>query len=267
MSAALAVEGLCHAYDGVPVLRDVSFTVAPGEVVAVVGPSGAGKTTLFRCLTRLTRADAGAVRLFDVDLQHVEGTALRQARRDLGLVFQGFNLVRRLTATQNVLVGRLAETPAWRVLLRRPSAADDALAAACLQRVGLLPFAHTRADRLSGGQQQRVAIARALASRARVVIADEPVASLDPSSAADVLTALRSLATDDGRAVVCSLHQVDLVAGFADRVVGLREGRVVLDVPVERFDPARARALYARSLDELDHHPEPLAPERTPGRP
>jgi phosphonate transport system ATP-binding protein len=228
------------------VLRDVGFSVSPGEVVAVVGPSGAGKTTLFRCLTRLTAADAGVVRLFDVDLQRAEGRALRDARRDLGLVFQSYNLVRRLTALQNVLVGRLAEAPAWRVLTRRFGPADEQLAAACLSQVGLLEHAHTRADRLSGGQQQRVAIARVLASRARVLLADEPVASLDPASAADVLRALRGVATDSGKAVVCSLHQVDLVAGFADRVVGLREGRLVLDVPVARFDADAAREMYAR---------------------
>ena len=245
--SALEVRGLTHAYGGVPVLRSVDFAVSPGEVVAVVGPSGAGKTTLFRCLTRLVRADAGALVLLGTDLQQVEGRALREARRDLGLVFQSYNLVRRLTALQNVLVGRLADVPTWRVLLRRFPAADAALAAACLDQVGLLPYAHTRADRLSGGQQQRVAIARVLASRARVVLADEPVASLDPTSARDVLTALRSLATDHGKAVVCSLHQVDLVAGFADRVVGLRDGKVVLDVPAARFDAQAADDLYARA--------------------
>jgi phosphonate transport system ATP-binding protein len=245
--SALVVRGLTHAYGGVPVLRAVDLSVAPGEVVAVVGPSGAGKTTLFRCLTQLVRADAGTLELFGTDLQQAQGKSLRETRRDLGLVFQSYNLVRRLTAMQNVLVGRLADAPTWRVLLRRFPAADEALAAACLDQVGLLPYAHTRADRLSGGQQQRVAIARVLASRARVVLADEPVASLDPASAASVLAALRSLATDHGKAVVCSLHQVDLVAGFADRVVGLRDGRVVLDVPASQFDPAAAQALYARA--------------------
>jgi phosphonate transport system ATP-binding protein len=242
---ALDVRGLTHSYGGMPVLRAVDLAVAPGEVVAVVGPSGAGKTTLFRCLTQLVRADGGTLELFGTDLQQAQGRALREARRDLGLVFQSYNLVRRLTALQNVLVGRLADVPAWRVLLRRFPAADEALAASCLDQVGLLPYAHTRADRLSGGQQQRVAIARVLASQARVVLADEPVASLDPASAASVLRALRSLATDHGKAVVCSLHQVDLVAGFADRVVGLRDGRVVLDVPTAEFDPDAARSLYA----------------------
>jgi phosphonate transport system ATP-binding protein len=244
---ALDVRGLTHAYGGIPVLRAVDLSVSPGEVVAVVGPSGAGKTTLFRCLTQLVRADGGTLDLFGTDLQQAQGRMLRAARRDLGLVFQSYNLVRRLTALQNVLVGRLADVPTWRVLLRRFPAADEALAASCLDQVGLLPYAHTRADRLSGGQQQRVAIARVLASRARVVLADEPVASLDPASAASVLTALRSLATDHGRAVVCSLHQVDLVAGFADRVVGLRDGRVVLDVPAAEFDRDAARLLYARA--------------------
>jgi len=249
---ALSVRGLSHAYAGRPVLRDVTLDVGAGEVVAVVGPSGAGKTTLFRCLTRLVRPDSGVLEVRGRDLVPLEGAALREARRELGLVFQSYNLVRRLTALENVLVGRLAEVPAWRVVLRRFPAQEQLVAATCLDQVGLLGFAHTRADRLSGGQQQRVAIARALASRAGVVLADEPVASLDPASARSVLTALRSLAVDHGKAVVCSLHQVDLVPGFADRVLGLRDGRVVLDVPAARFDAGAARALYSP------------VPERTP---
>ena len=251
MTAALSLRGLSHAYAGVPVLRSVALDVAPGEVVAVVGPSGAGKTTLFRCLTRLVRADEGVLEVCGNDLMQLEGRRLREARRDLGLVFQSYNLVRRLTALENVLVGRLADVPTWRVVLRRFPLAEQQLAASCLDQVGLIAHAHTRADRLSGGQQQRVAIARALASRARVVLADEPVASLDPASAQSVLTALRSLATGHGKAVVCSLHQVELVAGFADRVVGLRDGRVVLDVPVARFDASTARELYTPHREKV----------------
>jgi phosphonate transport system ATP-binding protein len=246
MSApALRIRGLSHSYGRAPVLREVALEVQPGEVVAVVGPSGAGKSTLFRCATRLVRPDAGVVEVLGRDLVGLEGRALREARRELGLVFQSFNLVRRQDALGNVLVGRLADVPTWRVLLRRFPRAELDLAATCLDQVGLLEHAYTRADRLSGGQQQRVAIARALASRARVVLADEPVASLDPASSQRVLTALRSLARDHGRAVLCSLHQVDLVAGFADRVVGLRDGVVALDVPADRFDAEAASALYA----------------------
>lgn len=244
---ALRVRDLAHAYGSTPVLRGVDLDVAPGEVVAVIGPSGAGKTTLFRCLTRLVRADAGSIEVLDRDILRLEGRALREARRDLGLVFQAYNLVRRQSALQNVLVGRLADVPTWRVLARRFPHAELQLAASCLDQVGLLQHAHTRADRLSGGQQQRVALARALASRARVVLADEPVASLDPASAATVLAALRKLAREHGKAVLCSLHQIDLVMGFADRVVGLRDGVVAFDLPVERFDAAAAAALYARA--------------------
>jgi phosphonate transport system ATP-binding protein len=244
---ALLVRGLSHSYGATPVLRDVSLAVQPGEVVAVIGPSGAGKSTLFRCLTRLVRPDAGAVEVFGRDLVQAEGRALREVRRELGLVFQSYNLVRRQSALHNVLVGRLAEVATWRVLARRFPRAEIELAASCLDQVGLLQHAHTRADRLSGGQQQRVAIARVLASRARIVLADEPVASLDPASAATVLDALRTLARVHGKAVLCSLHQVDLVEGFADRVVGLRDGAVAFDVPTAQFDARRAAELYART--------------------
>ncbi|MGH9224054.1 MAG: phosphonate ABC transporter ATP-binding protein [Acidimicrobiales bacterium] len=246
MKPVLGVVGLTHRYGGAGlVLDDVSFEVAAGEVVAVVGPSGAGKTTLFRAITGLVAPDAGAVSVAGRDLTSLTGADRRRARRDISLVFQQFNLIRRMSALDNVVAGRLADLPTWRVLSRRPGAKERGLALECLDRVGLGDLAQVRADRLSGGQQQRVAIARALAQRSRVILADEPVASLDPGASATVLSALRTVAKDDGIAVVCSLHQVGLVCGFADRVIGLRQGRVLLDGTTASFDDDAQALVYA----------------------
>ncbi|MGI8807139.1 MAG: phosphonate ABC transporter ATP-binding protein [Acidimicrobiales bacterium] len=242
---ALRVVGLSHCYGDRVVLDDVSFELAAGEVVAIVGPSGAGKTTLFRSITQLVRPDAGRVELGGRDLTALSGAELRTARRDIGLVFQQYNLIRRLSALDNVLAGRLADLPTWRVLTRTPGASERASALDCLERVGLGHRSSSRADRLSGGEQQRVAIARALAQRSRVVLADEPVSSLDPTSADNVLGALRSIARDDGIAVLCSLHQVAMVTGFADRVLGLRQGKVVLDLAGADFDEGQRDRVYA----------------------
>jgi len=198
-------DGLTKRYrPAVTALDEVSLGVRPGEFVAVLGPSGAGKTTLFRCLTGLTRPDRGTVSVAGRDIWQ-SPRELRRARRELALIFQQFNLIRRLSALENVLVGRLAHVPTWRVVLRRFTRADRQLALGCLDTVGLLDRAATRADELSGGQQQRVAIARALAQRAKLILADEPVASLDPESSATVLESLRS-AVATGVAVVASLH-------------------------------------------------------------
>jgi len=253
---ALQVDGLAHRYGARTVLDGVSFDVASGEVVAIVGPSGAGKTTLFRCITQLVRADRGAVRVFGSELAGLRGGELRRARRDLALIFQQFNLVRRLSALDNVVVGHLAELPSWRVVTRRPGRAVRADALACLAQVGLLDHAEVRADRLSGGQQQRVAIARVLAQRSRIVLADEPVSNLDPASSAVVLAALCSVARDHGIAVLCNLHQVDLMSGFADRVIGFREGRIVVDVEASEFADEHRHLVYG--LGESAFEPTPV---------
>jgi phosphonate transport system ATP-binding protein len=239
-------DGLTKRYaPDVIALADVSFAVRPGEFVAVLGPSGAGKTTLFRCLTGLTRPDHGDVHIVGRDIWG-SPRDLRQARRAVALIFQQFNLIRRLPALENVLVGRLAVVPTWRVLLRRFARRDRQLALRCLDTVGLVERAYTRADELSGGQQQRVAIARALAQEAKVILADEPVASLDPESAATVLESLRS-AVATGVAVVASLHQVHLARAYADRIVALRNGRIVADAPAARLDARSIEQIYARN--------------------
>jgi phosphonate transport system ATP-binding protein len=242
----IRAERLSKAYGAdVTALAEVSFAAEPGELVAVLGPSGAGKTTLFRCMTGLTRADSGSVIVDGRPLGAMSRGELRAARRDVALIFQQFNLIRRLTAIQNVLAGRLALVPTWRVLLRRFTRADRQLALSCLDTVGLLDRAYARADQLSGGQQQRVAIARALAQEAKVIIADEPVASLDPESSASVLDTLRRVAKA-GVAVVASLHQVHLAMTYADRVVALRAGRVVVDAPAARLDARAIGEIYAK---------------------
>ena len=244
--ALIRVQGLRKRYGAlVAALDGVSFSIAPGEFVAVLGPSGAGKTTLFRCLTGLTRPDDGSVLVRGHDVCRMRGRALRAARQEIALIFQQFNLVRRLTAHHNVLAGRLPRIPTWRVVLRRFARADRQSALVCLDAVGLLDRAYARADQLSGGQQQRVAIARALAQEATVILADEPVASLDPESAAAVLDTLRVVART-GVAVVASLHQVHLAVSYADRIIALRGGRVVADAPADRLGEDALEQIYAR---------------------
>jgi phosphonate transport system ATP-binding protein len=218
-----------------------------GEVVALIGPSGAGKTTLFRCLARLVEADGGDIRLFGDPIRSMRSGELRRARRNIGLVFQQHNLIRRRSVLENVLAGRLGHAPLWRVIAARFEKADRQRAYAALDRVALLEFADRRADRLSGGQQQRIAIARVLTQESRVILADEPVASLDPAAAVSVLSLLRDIAHEDGISVMCSLHQVDLVPGFADRVLGLRLGRLITDSTIENFQISSASPIYSAS--------------------
>jgi phosphonate transport system ATP-binding protein len=241
---SLVIETVTKRYGTTLALDDVSFVVDPGEFVALLGPSGAGKSTLFRCVTRLVAPDTGVVRVLGRDISALGGQELRLARRDVGLIFQQFNLIGRLSAMDNVLAGRMGHASTLRVMLGQFTHADRQLALAALDRVGLLERAGQRADSLSGGQQQRVAIARVLAQQARLLLADEPVSSLDPQSAENVLGILRNIARETGIAVVCALHQVDLARRYADRVVALRGGRKLLDVSVNAFDQNAFQELY-----------------------
>jgi phosphonate transport system ATP-binding protein len=220
----------------------VGFTARRGELLALLGPSGAGKTTLLRCLAGLSALDAGSAHLNGRDVAGLHG----RERRRIAFVFQQYNLVNRLSALENVLAGRLGHVSAWRGWLRAFSDDDVLFALECLDRVGLLDQADQRADTLSGGQQQRVAIARALAQRPELIIADEPVASLDPRNGADILSLLGTIchAGADGVAVICSLHQPELARQFADRVVGLADGRIVVDAPAHSLDLDMLRQLY-----------------------
>jgi phosphonate transport system ATP-binding protein len=227
MTPALAISGLSKRFENVIALSGVTLDVAAGEVVAVLGPSGSGKSTLFRCITRLTEPDAGGIRIDGQAVDSLAPASLRRARGDIGIVFQQFNLVRRRSALANVMTARLPSLPLWRVALGRYPRSLREQAEEALRAVDLDAQRDQRADTLSGGQQQRVAIARALMQDSRVLLADEPVASLDPDAARMVLTLMRGLAKSRGLAVLCTLHQPHLAAEFADRTLHMRSGQIV----------------------------------------
>lgn len=261
MTAPLQLIDVRKRYGAVQALDGVSLQVHAGELVALLGASGAGKSTVFRCLSGLARPDTGAVHVHGQRIDSLRGQALRSARRGIGLVFQQHNLIGRLPTIDNVLLARLADTPLWRVLARRFRIEDRQRALAVLDQVGLLDKAYVRADALSGGQQQRVAIARVLAQQGGVLLADEPVASLDPESAARVMDTLRNIAHQHGIAVLCSLHQVDFARSHADRLVGLRAGQVVFEGCPGQLDRPTQDALYAAPRAQ---QPAPLvAPVRS----
>lgn len=248
--ALFEVRAATKAFAGRAAITDVSFCVERGQFLAIVGPSGAGKTTLLRSLAGLIPLDSGKALLGGVDVAGLHG----RERRRIAVVFQQYNLVGRLTALQNVLAGRLGYVPAWRGWLRRFTRPDVLLALESLERVGLLAQAAQRADTLSGGQQQRVAIARALTQQPDVILADEPVASLDPRSGEGILELLRGIchAETDGVAVICSLHQPSFARKFADRVAGLAGGRIVVDISAGELVESTLREVYGAEPAELD---------------
>lgn len=242
----LSVRGLAKAYGQREVLRNISLDVRKGEFVVILGPSGTGKSTLFRCITRLAEPDGGEIVYEQIRVNDLGRAQLVTLRRSIGFVFQQFNLIRRLSAMDNVLAGRLGYTPLWRTLLRRFTAADRQLALECLDSVGMLENAYKRVDGLSGGQQQRVAIARTLAQESHVIIADEPIASLDPESAKTVLSILRTVAKERNIPVLCSLHQVEQAIQVADRIIGFHNGAIVVDCPANRFTADDHARIYGQ---------------------
>ncbi len=251
---ALSIERLTKVFGSTVAVDSVSFTVDAPEVVALLGPSGSGKSTIFRCISRLVRPDGGAIGVLGTRMDTLEGRLLREQRRAVGLIFQQFNLIGRISAIDNVLAGRLGTVGALRATLHAFSDADRQLALAALDRVGLLEKAYQRADSLSGGQQQRVAIARVVAQQSRIILADEPVASLDPASAENVLLLLKSIARERGIAVLCSLHQTELALRHADRIIAMKGGRIVLDAPTGVIRQEQLAAIYGGSEDADTAH-------------
>jgi phosphonate transport system ATP-binding protein len=239
---ALRLSGVARRLHGVDVLRDVNLVLAQGRFGALLGSSGTGKTTLLRCVVGLDTVDAGTIEIGGVRID-----ALRHlARKRAAVVFQRFNLIQRLSALDNVLAGRLGHVGSWRGITRSFGRADRLIALECLERVDLLRHAEQRVGMLSGGQQQRVAIARALAQQPDLIVADEPVSSLDPNTGAEVLALLRRCCREQGMTVLCSLHQTRLAREFADRVFGLSGGRITLDTPADTFSEPDAKRLYMR---------------------
>ena len=241
----IRVRGLSKQYSrGTWALDEVSLDIADGEFVALIGPSGAGKSTFLRCLNGLVSPTSGEVAVDGLTVTGAPEERLREIRARVGFVFQQFNLLRRLSVLDNVLVGRLAVASRWRSLLGWFGASDVARARDALARVGLDGLTDRRADTLSGGQQQRVAIARALVQAPRVLVADEPMASLDPALSRTVMDLLRRINREDGITVITSLHVLELARDYGRRVIALRDGRVAHDGPPESLTPHAARLVF-----------------------
>jgi len=248
----LQIEHLTKIYgDGTLALDEVSFEVPDGEFLIILGLSGAGKSTLLRCINRLIAPTAGKIIWDGQDITAASGEELRRIRRHIGFIFQEFNLVERAPVLTNVLSGRLGYVNPWLSLLHQFPSEEIERAIQNLERVGIADLAPKRADDLSGGQRQRVGIARALMQEPRLMLADEPVASLDPVLAHSILRYLEQLNQEDGITVICSLHFLDLVRRYGTRVVGLRDGRVVFQGLPEEITDERFREIYGQEAERI----------------
>ena len=256
----LIIKDVSRRFGTKTAVDDVSLEIPQGSFVGIVGRSGAGKSTLLRMVNRLVEPSTGSISFGGLDVTALRGRGLREWRARCAMIFQQFNLVGQLDVLNNVLVGRLSEMPTARSLLRLWRPADVAVALSALEQFDIAALASQRADSLSGGQQQRVAIARALVQRPSLILADEPIASLDPRNTRIVMDALQRINRHYGITVLCNLHSLDLARGYCDRLVGMAGGRVAFDGPAAAFTPAAARDLYGMEADEvLD-----VAPPRTP---
>jgi phosphonate transport system ATP-binding protein len=249
----LRIEHLTKIYpNGTKALDDVSLEVPDGQFLVIVGLSGSGKSTLLRCINRLIEPTSGQIFLDDMEITHLSQEQMRRVRLDIGMIFQQFNLVRRQSVLMNVLAGRLGYVGTVTSLLGRFPASDLERARHNLSRVGILEKAQQRADTLSGGQQQRVAIARALMQEPKLMLADEPVASLDPATSHSVMRYLEEINRDDGITVIANLHFLSLARRYATRVIALKDGRIVFDGLPNEIDENRFRAIYGEDAIEVE---------------
>ncbi|MDA9466904.1 phosphonate ABC transporter ATP-binding protein [Bradyrhizobium sp. CCBAU 53415] len=260
----LVVDGLTCRFGAKAAVDDASFQVSPGGFVGVIGRSGAGKSTLLRSINRLVTPTGGRILFDGVDVTALRGKDLRQWRARSAMIFQQFNLVGRLDVLTNVLMGRLATMPAWRSLTQAWPEQDKALAMSALEQFDIATLAAQRADQLSGGQQQRVAIARALVQQPDIILADEPIASLDPRNTKVVMDALLRINKHFGITVLCNLHSLDLARSYCDRLIGMAAGRVVFHGAPSALTDHVARELYdLEAADVMGAVPVP-APEGVP---
>src|SRR6201999_2988077 len=247
----LVVEGLTCRFGTKAAVDNASFSIAPGGFIGVIGRSGAGKSTLLRTINRLAPVTSGRILFDDMDVTALKGRELRRWRARSAMIFQQFNLIGRLDVLTNVLMGRLSEIPSWRSLVQMWPEEDVAVAMSALEQFDIAQLASQRADQLSGGQQQRVAIARALVQEPDIILADEPIASLDPRNTKIVMDALLRINKHFGITVVCNLHSLDLARSYCDRLIGMASGRIVFDGAPEALTDRIARELYDLEADEV----------------
>lgn len=238
--------------NGVKALDDVNLEIQQGEFVAIIGLSGAGKSTLIRTVNKMIDITDGKLTVNGIDVSTLKGEQLRRFRRKIGMVFQSFNLVLRTSVINNVLSARVADMPFFRTLLGLFTKQDKIKALEALDKVGILDKAYTRADQLSGGQQQRVALARTLAQDPEIILADEPVAALDPVMAEVVMDDFKRVNQEMNITVCINIHHVDLALQYADRIIGIRNGKIVYDGPAKNIDNATLRMIYGRDLTDDD---------------
>jgi phosphonate transport system ATP-binding protein len=262
VAAVISLQDLVKVYpSGTRAVDGVSLDIQQGEFVVLIGLSGSGKSTLLRCINRLIEPTSGRVVFDGIDVTRASGDELRKIRRRIGMIFQQFNLVRRSSVLSNTLAGRLGYRSTLRTIVGRPSAADIAAAFENLGRVGIADKAYSRADALSGGQQQRVGIARALMQAPDLMLADEPVASLDPATSHSVMKYLEEINKKDGITVICSLHFLSLARRYGTRVIALKGGKVAYDGKPADIDERRFKEIYGEDAMEVEIGPERSQPQ------
>ena len=234
--------------NGLHALKNVSLEIKQGEFVAIIGLSGAGKSTLLRTINRMHDISEGSLTVNGQEVNDLSGKDLRKFRRKVGMVFQSFNLVTRTTVINNVLTSRVPDMPLWKSIIGLYSKEDKVIALEALDKVGLLDKAYVRADQLSGGQQQRVALARTLAQKPEIILADEPVAALDPITAKQVMDDFKKINKELNMSVLINIHHVDLALKYADRVIGIKAGEIVYDGPATKVDSEVLKQIYGREL-------------------
>ena len=244
-NSQLVIHNLTKEYiPGIPVLNNISASLDARDITAIIGPSGTGKSTLIRCINRLVNPSSGEIFFQGRDLAKLSGKELRLARREIGMVFQEYNLVERLSVMENVLSGRLGYVPSWRAWLRKFSSEDVRTAFDLLDQVGMVGFVNQRADALSGGQRQRVSIARALMQSPAILLADEPTSSLDPKTSVEILELMTKQAKNREIPVIINIHDVSLAQRFADRILGMSNGAIVFDGKPDELKDEHLKTIY-----------------------